>query len=234
MENKMVTSGENREPKRVDIYEEFVLWSAMPPTERIKLGIETQEQFVDFYKIGTNTPARWKRRPDYEPRVTALRREWAFGKTGAVIEGIYRSALKGNPFSQKLWLQYFHGFSEKQEVTVNHQGVVTVNDVISLIGALPKEQQEKHYAWVRELLLDASMAQQAAQRDGGVWGEHLPVGWQPRYKLLDTEEEGVVVEAPKTSAVFHHSSLSVCDPNALSQTTGVALTETAAAYLPTN
>jgi hypothetical protein len=90
--------------KRQDIYEEFILWSAMPPTERSKLGIETQDQFVKSYGIGINTPTAWKKNRDYERRVTELRREWAFGKTSAVIEGIYKSAVRGNTQSQKLWL----------------------------------------------------------------------------------------------------------------------------------
>lgn len=232
MNKEMVTSGENREPKRVDIYEEFVLWSAMPPSERMRFGVETQEQFCDFYKIGTNTPARWKRRSDYEARVTALRREWAFGKTGAVIEGIYRSALKGNPHSQKLWLQYFHNFSERQEVNLVQRATVSVDDMIFLIGALPKELQERHYRWMTELLHDASVAEQQAKREGRVFGDHLPADWKPRYRLFDSEvEDEVVVEnKPKAPVVIHRHFASSCDSAAISQTATGAASATSFAH----
>lgn len=200
MNRPRVTNGENRQPKRVDIYEEFVLWSSMPPSERFKLGIETQEQFVEFYKIGINTPTAWKRRPDFEARVTLLRREWAFSRTSAVIEGIYRAALKGNPFSQKLWLQYFHNFSEKQIVAVAPARVGGVNDVLALIEALPENRREKHYAWLREFIYDASIAKQKAQEDGDMsaWDQPMPEGWQPRYRLVDSEatDEESLEDAP--------------------------------------
>jgi len=186
-----MTNSEKRQPKRVDIYEEFIQWSALPPTERMKQGIETQEQFVEFYKIGINTPTAWKRRKDFEVRVTIMRREWAFGKTSAIIEGMYRSAMKGNPFSQKLWLQYFHGFNEKQEVPVVDQRVTGVNDVLALIAILPEEQKEKHYEWIKQFLLDASLAHQKAQQDGddSAWHEPLPADWKPRYTLHDSYED---------------------------------------------
>lgn len=50
MNKPNVTNSDFRDVKRVDIYEEFCLWSAMPPSERSKFGIETQEQFVQFFK----------------------------------------------------------------------------------------------------------------------------------------------------------------------------------------
>lgn len=213
-----MTNRDKNEPKRADIYEEFVLWSAMPPSERFKFGIETQEQFVEFYKIGINTPTAWKRRPEFEPRVTALRREWAFGRTGAVIEGIYRSALKGNPHSQKLWLQYFHNFSEKQEVTVTAQRMISIDDTLALIAALPKEKQEKHFAWIREFLHDASMAHQKAHAEGGeadaLWHNPIPADWKPRYRLVDTEkveEDEDVVETLKIPVAVPRRYATQCD-----------------------
>ncbi len=199
-----MTNGDKRQPKRIDIYEEYILWSAMPPTERMKLGIETQEQFVEFYKIGINTPTAWKRRPDFEGRVTAMRREWAFGKTSAVIEGIYRAALKGNPHSQKLWLQYFHNFTEKQEISVKPHRAVSINDVMFLIEALPEELRNKHYEWVREFLLHASLAYQKAKEDGdlSMWNAPVPADWKPRYRIVDSEGEMEESDEERTDRVI--------------------------------
>lgn len=171
MTEATVTNSEQRAPNRSDIYAEFVTWSALPPSERAKFGIETQEQFCEYYNIGINTPAAWKKRPDYEPRVTALRREWAFGKTGMVIEGIYRSALKGNPHSQKLWLQYFHGFSEKQEVTVTSKPEVGVNDVRFIIEALPEPHRSKFHGYLAEIITTANAFRTARDADEAVWSE---------------------------------------------------------------
>jgi hypothetical protein len=160
MNSSDVNNREIRDVKRIDVYEEFILWSAMPPTERIKLGIETQEQFSQFYKISINTPTAWKRRHGFEQRVTALRKEWAFSKTGAVIEGIYRSALKGNPHSQKLWLQYFHGFSEKVEVKQTPQIILTANDIRFIIEGMPEPQKSICWDHLRSIMDEAIMLRQ--------------------------------------------------------------------------
>ena len=220
MNKQIVTNSENRAPKRIDIFEEFVLWSAMPPSERFKLGIETQEAFVTFYGIGINTPTAWKRRRDFEARVTALRKEWAFGKTSAVIEGIYRAACKGNPHSQKLWLQYFHNFSEKQQVEVTQRVSVGVNDVVALIEALPEEKKKQHYDWLIQFMLDASIAEEQAKRDGdtSVWDNPLPANWSPRYKMLDTHavevEQPVSVETVAKPKITHrHFASDSCEPS---------------------
>jgi hypothetical protein len=153
---KAVKNGDLREPSKADVYHEFILWTAMPPKERGQLGIETQTEFCKHYGIGINRPRAWKMRPDFISQVTELRRQWAFDKTGEVIQGIYLSALKGNPFSQKLWLQYFLGFAEKTEVDVNTQTTFTVNDIRYVIEALPEQLKQKHYANLRELLDDSA------------------------------------------------------------------------------
>lgn len=203
MNKQIVTNSENREPKRMDIYEEFCLWSAMPPSERAKFGIETQEQFVEFYNIGVNTPTAWKRRTDYKVYVTTLRSEWAFAKTGAVIEGIYRSALKGNPHSQKLWLQYFHGFSEKKELTIKDRPVIGINDILYLVEQLPESEREKYYEWLRDLLLKITILKQKDERCGENlkhWNEPRPNNWTPPF-TLETIRENYInsQETPKVN-----------------------------------
>lgn len=43
-----------------------------------------------------------------------------------VILSVYRSAMKGNPTSAKLWFQLVHGWSEKTET--KHSGEVQINN----------------------------------------------------------------------------------------------------------
>ena len=97
---------QKKNPDRVDVYTEFILWFAMPPAERAKLGIKNQGQFADYYKVSPNTLSRWKDRMDFETRVDKIQMMWGKEKTADVIQGIYRAAVKGNPMSQLLWLQY--------------------------------------------------------------------------------------------------------------------------------
>jgi hypothetical protein len=143
------------------VYQEFILWTALPPDQRKKLGLEDQNQFCVYYHISKDTPALWKKRSEFWPQVTELRREWAMDKTGDVIYAIYRAALKGNDRSQKLWLQYFLGFTEKAEVSKTAKVVITVNDIRWLIEGLPEPMRSEHYANLTKLLVDAEQTRNA-------------------------------------------------------------------------
>lgn len=153
----VVNNGDSKEPNKVDIYEKFVIWSAMPPSERIRTGIETQEQFVIFHGIGTNTPTNWKKRLDFKPRVTALRKDWAFGKMGGVIEAIYRSALKGSAQSQKLLLQLDGSLPSKENQKQEATSTFSTEDIRFIISHLPELLQDKYYKFLRDLYSDLSL-----------------------------------------------------------------------------
>lgn len=146
-----VKKSEKLYPNKRDIYREFVLWTAMPYKEKERLGLETQEAFIAYYKIGANTPTRWKQRPDFEGRVDAILKMWSTDKTPDVVHSIYRSAVKGNPMSQMLWLQYFKKFNPKKEDTDEKKVVLTPADIRHMIEILPDELKQKHYGYLREL-----------------------------------------------------------------------------------
>lgn len=186
-----VIKREKKGPNRIDVYEEFVLWYAMPPSERYKLGIETQEEFTQYYHIGINTPTVWKSRSDFQKRVRAMRNELAFERTSDVLEGMYRGAVSGNAGCQKLWLQYFCDFGVKQKATTPPVRFASVDDTLSLIEALPEDKREKHYDAIRTLMLDASIAHVKAQAEDNMesWNGRPPEGWRPRYVVVDTYQE---------------------------------------------
>lgn len=134
-----------------NIFDEYILWFAMPLKAKESMGIETDEQFAEFYEITSRTLRNWKDRPEFEDQVRRLRKKWAFEKTGHVLEGIYRSAVKGNDKSQKLWLQVFEGFTEKTENTQIIKVELNANDIRFVIQNLPEEYHEKYYGYLREI-----------------------------------------------------------------------------------
>jgi hypothetical protein len=189
---------QNKYPYKVDVYAEFILWFAMPPIERIKLGIENQNQFAEYYSININTLTKWKNRTDFEDRVDKIQRMWGLEKTADVIQGIYRAAVKGNPASQLLWMQYFKKFNPKQEIEHTHIAKVELaeNDIRRLIEILPENLKIKHYGYLRELLDDASAYRSSQQLEDSRWTERpaLAVPVEADYNAPDIPE-------PKASPV---------------------------------
>ena len=168
-EEKIVTNSDSKSVYKMDVYEEFITWSALPPVGREGLGIQTQKDFISTYKLGVNTPGRWKRRPDFPDRVRSLRHEWGLEKTGAVLEGIYLSAMKGNASSQKLWLQYFCDFTTTKGSQTN-KAEISPSDIRFLIEALPEPLKSKHRSHLLDLLNDASAVYEADPRNA-IWEE---------------------------------------------------------------
>ena len=149
----------NPHPTKADVYFQFILWFAMPTMERVSLGVDNQRKFADFYKVDEMTLSRWKSRPDFDVRVNDLRMKWGKEKTSDVVMGIYRAAVKGNPMSQLLWLQYFEKFTPKTQVEHTAKVEIGVNDIRFLIEGLPtQELRDKHYGNLRELLEAAQQA----------------------------------------------------------------------------
>lgn len=146
-----------------NIFDEYILWFAMPLKAKESMGIETDIQFAEFYEITARTLRNWKDRPEFEDQVRRLRKKWAFEKTGHVLEGIYRSAVKGNDKSQKLWLQVFEGFTEKTENTQTIKIELSTNDIRFVIQQLPEEYHEKYYGYLREIFDTAQALRFAGQ-----------------------------------------------------------------------
>ena len=172
MGNEIVKHGQPNErgikvSNRV-IFDEFVIWSATPTPVRVKTGIETIEQFSEYHHIGRTTLWRWQSRPEYEARVRELRKKWGFEKTQGVIEGIYRSAVKGNSDSQRIWLQFFEGWSEKSTVENIKKVEVGVNDIRFLIEGMPEPTRTKFYGYLREIIDEAVALRNAGELADGL------------------------------------------------------------------
>ena len=189
---------ENRYPSKNDVYAEFILWFAMPVDERVKLGIENQGQFADYYHVNKSTLSDWKDRTDFAPRVDRIQMHWGLERTGNVIKAIYNTALKGNPFSQQLWLQYFKKFNVKEgdgNGGNTKKVEVTVNDIRFLISQLPEELKQKHYDNLRDLLDDVVSFAEARDVEGftesssSVDGSEMEIQEQTNTSTQDVRSE---------------------------------------------
>lgn len=194
-------------PIKLSVYNEFVLWTAMPYVEKDKLGLETQAQFAEYYKVNAATLTRWKQRPDFEQRVDAILKMWATDKTPDVVHSIYRTAVKGNPMSQMLWLQYFKGFNPKKNETDENQqrSGGGVGDLKHLVDQLPEQMREKHYGYIRELLADISAFRNARDVESDDW--HA----RPAQPVLDeTNNDASGVSSQRADAIPRSYKKGIC------------------------
>lgn len=166
-------------PIKNSLYTEFILWSAMPEGEQIRLGLETQKAFAEFHNVEESTLSRWKNRADYEKRVDAILKMWSVGKTPTVIHGIYRAAVKGNPMSQLLWLQYFKNFSQKSEIEHSQKVEIGENDIRFIIAVLPEPYRSKFYGYIDEIIATTHEIRNAGEIDETNWSER-PAGDLPQ------------------------------------------------------
>lgn len=137
----------------------------MPREYKKKMGAETVEQFADLQGLNKSTLYRWQVRIDFLPKVKDIREKWARERTGDVVDAIFKTAVKGNPLSQKLWMQVFEGFTEKQDLTVTQKQKVElgVNDIRFIIEQLPDQFKEKFYGYIREIIDTAQSLRSAGQ-----------------------------------------------------------------------
>lgn len=186
-------------------YDEFILWFASPPNIKRALGIDTQTEYAMQQNLAEATLSRWKARQDFEPRVRELRKKWAFDKTGEVIYGIYKAAVKGNDKSQKLWMQVFEGFTEKTEEVKTLKVEISPNDIRHIIQSLPDELQDKHYDNLRDLYIDAENVRRAGQLENS----DIDLGFAEEI-LDETDNDAQVLQDERTDAVPYGYSTSVC------------------------
>lgn len=213
---------EPRDLKNSGSYDEFIVWYALPRPERIKLGMETQLAFAEYHGLNTHTLTLWKKRLDFQGKVTALRREWAHERTSNVIAGIYNSAVSGGkeaPQAQKLWMQVFEGFTEKAEVEHTKKIEISVNDIRFLIQGLPEPLRTEHYANLRKLLDDSSAIAKAGlwveggefKPDEGIVEGSIVAGGSEGDIPRETNHDAPNVPSPETYFVARSHSADVCE-----------------------
>jgi hypothetical protein len=152
MEQSDTSKHKESELRKPTQYQEFILWSALPTPEKIRLGLEWQKDFAAHYHLQERTLSVWKQRSDFKDRVRKIMKMWAFDRTPDVILGIYRSALKGNSDSQRIWLKYFEGWVEETKVDHTLKVEISSNDIRFLIEGMPEKEKLECYGYLRNIL----------------------------------------------------------------------------------
>lgn len=171
MNTKIQKVSKNIQPIKANIYAEFIFWYAMPNEEREKTGMKNQNEFAAKHKIHITTLTNWKDRHDFQARVDKIQNQWGQEMTGEVIKGMLKSAVKGNPMSQMLWLQYFKKFNPRAEAEASAASQISVNDIRFLIEGLPEPLKSKHYDHLRELYEDAESIRNSIEAESVDWAE---------------------------------------------------------------
>lgn len=151
---------ENIGINKIAIYNEFLLWSALPKEVRFRSGIEDQNQFAEHHGVSKDTLSLWKKRPEFMTEIRTVRDKWALERTSDIIDVIYQSAAKGNAAAQKLWLKYFEPLKPKEE-KIPDKPLMHPDDLRVMIESLPEALQDKYTMVIRELMDDCF-----AMRDG--------------------------------------------------------------------
>lgn len=158
--------------KNKSLFEEFILWYALPRIEKINIGLETQKQFAEHNKVSERTLCLWTDRPEFIPAVKALWKKWGRGRTPTIVEAIYTSATSGGkeaPQAQKLWMQVIEDFTEKTENTEVKKVELGIGDIRFMIEQLPEELKQKHYGYLRELTEDIVAHRNARDSESNDW-----------------------------------------------------------------
>ena len=149
-------NAENKGVYKNSVFREFVRWSALPPMEAFQeMGVQDQNEFAEKFKVNKDTLTRWKNRPEFAQGVDKLQHQWGFGKTPNVVHAIYRSAIKGNSRSQRLFMNYFTNFGKKNGKDLEYQPLIREEDIRYLITMLPKYRQDRYHNLLRDLLYDS-------------------------------------------------------------------------------
>jgi hypothetical protein len=144
-------------PHKEDIYQEFIRWSAMIRFDKIGTGMVDQNDFAAHYKISKDTLSRWKNRPDFYPALKEIRTKWGQEKMPDIMESVYRSAVRGNTASIKLWLDYFTEYDRggKKHKQIVKEPVFDLEDIRFTISMLPKFRQNRYYLFLDQLKYDS-------------------------------------------------------------------------------
>jgi hypothetical protein len=103
---------------------QFIEWLALPSWEREP---KTQRQLAKKLRVNEVTLSEWAHSEEVGLAVHKLSMHIARKRRPDVLGAIVRTAVKGNPYAQKLFLQYTEGWAEKQKQETEHTDRVVID-----------------------------------------------------------------------------------------------------------
>lgn len=103
---------------------QFIEWLSLPSSERRP---RTQADLARQLSVEPATLSDWKRDPDLWVDVRERVDERVKEHHPDVLKALVKRAKQGEVQAQKLYLQYVHGWAERQRQETEHRERVTVN-----------------------------------------------------------------------------------------------------------
>lgn len=147
------------------VYTRFARFMAVPDPDKCEmLGIPIDEktgkmlrrptlkEFAKHEGVSDDTLTLWKKKKEFQTAVAAYRREWGTELTSNIMGALYRNCImRGNAYDVELWLAYMENWDRKQVIKVV-QEKFDADDLRAIIARLPKEEQDKWYVTIGELI----------------------------------------------------------------------------------
>ena len=156
---KHKNKGGERKPYKSTIFGRFVDWIALPTSERINIGIETQKAFAKKYGVQERTLTEWKQRTDFgdqkrEAQILRLQND-----TADVLEGLKNRCIRyGMAYDVELFLLYVEKWDRKHILEILSEVKLGDNDIRTLVDLLPENKQKLFYDTLTNLIAEAESA----------------------------------------------------------------------------
>ncbi len=171
-EKILPTKSENTtELYKSEVYHKFVEFYSLPDPDKCDFldipfieklrkyeSEPTLKAFAIKFGVHQDTLTNWKKREDFLSAVGARRSDWGKDKTGNVLAALYRRCVKyGMSYDVEMYLAYFEGWDKKQVIETSKEKF-DMDDIRALIAPLPKEEREKFYAIITDIITKAESA----------------------------------------------------------------------------
>jgi len=128
---------------KVNEYEEFIRFMALPRTVRMKdFGFANLGEFAKKYKIHPGTLSEWQKRDGFWENVKKLWKEWGRGRTPEVVLGLYRKAVKeGNASEAIAWFKLIEDWQERKTIDIKSEDLKKMRVDMRKIADSIKDQK---------------------------------------------------------------------------------------------
>ena len=131
MKKKNQIQSNNKEVLKLNEFRQFIEWYALPDIFR---NPKTQKEFAQKNNLNETTLVGWKKLDEFKKGVEGILKSWTWDKNRNVIASIYKSALKGNAASQRLWAEWQMNWIPKKGLVGEDGEEINVNIIYKQNG----------------------------------------------------------------------------------------------------